>query len=64
MSVLALLFIGIGIVIAIVGACVVALNWGREASDRTRQAGWIFFVAGLAMAVLTAFATRMPPHSY
>ncbi|MES2293784.1 MAG: hypothetical protein V4527_10850 [Pseudomonadota bacterium] len=64
MNVLTLLFIGFGIAIAIVGACVVALNWAREESDRTRQAGWIFFVAGLAMAVLTALATRVPPHSY
>ena len=62
MNTLTLLFIGIGIAIAAVGACIVAFNWGKEENDRTRQSGWIFFLAGLAMAVLTGFATRIPPH--
>lgn len=59
-----LLFIGIGIAIAIGGACMVLFNWGQGTDERLRQTGWVFFAAGLAMAALTAFATRMPPHAH
>lgn len=59
----ALAFVGVGIVLAIIGACVVLINWGK-ADQGSRQLGWIILVAGLAMAAMTIFGARMPfrPH--
>ena len=62
MSSWTLLFVGIGIAIALGGACIVLFNGGAD--EKLRQTGWVFFAAGLAMAALTAFAMRMPPHSH
>ena len=56
-----LAFVGIGILIAVIGAGIVLSNWQQE-EQRLRQAGWIFLVAGLAMAAMTFFAARMPLH--
>ena len=63
MNVWTLAFVGIGILLAVIGASVVLFNWGQE-DQGTRQSGWIFFVAGLAMAAMTVFAARMPPHHF
>jgi uncharacterized membrane protein len=54
-----LAFVGIGIVLALIGGATVLFNWGQE-DQGMRQSGWIFFVAGLAMAVMTLFATQVP----
>jgi hypothetical protein len=59
-----LLFIGVGTALAILGACIFLLNRSREADERLRQTGLLFFAAGAVLAALTAFAARMPPHSH
>ena len=46
------LFIGIGFVVAIIGACIVLFN--RAADERTRQSGLVFLAAGLVIALMTA----------
>ena len=56
-----LAFVGIGIVLAVIGGVTVLLNWGQE-DQGLRQSGWVFFVAGLAMAVMTMVAASMPMH--
>jgi hypothetical protein len=57
-----LLFIGIGIVVAIIGACIVLIN--RGADERTRQSGLVFLAVGLVIALMTALTSVMPHHSH
>ena len=45
MSNTTLLFVGIGIVIAIIGACIFQFN--RGADERTRQTGLVFFAGSM-----------------
>ncbi len=56
------LFIGIGIVVAIIGACIVPFN--RGADERTRQSGLVFLAVGLVIALMTALTSGMPHHSH
>ena len=56
------LFIGIGFVVAIIGACIVLFN--RAADERTRQSGLVFLAAGLVIALMTALTSGMPHHSH
>ncbi len=63
MDIWTLLFIGAGIALATLGAWISQRNKGQDADQRMRQTGLLFFAAGLVLAALTAFATRMPPHS-
>jgi hypothetical protein len=53
-----LAFVGIGVVLALIGACKIAFDWKKEDQD-SRLPGWIIFVAGLAIAAMTVFAARM-----
>ena len=52
-------FVGIGGVLALIGAGKIAFDWKREDQD-SRLPGWIIFVAGLALAAVTVFAARIP----
>ena len=54
-------FVGIGVVLALIGAASVFFHWGHEDQDK-RQTGWIIFAAGLALAAMTIFAAKMPLH--
>jgi len=56
-----LAFVAIGVLIAVIGACVVLYHWQKE-DQGLRQMGWIFLVAGLAMAAMTVAASRIPSH--